>query len=101
MKVGGQQVATMNLHEPIAGRLKNAQLGFALSSLRAIMSPTGNGLRSKQEIVSLFDALRSQLDKHQDTREKLIKVNTKLPLNQNLTHRRFSFHSFHPCFLFT
>lgn len=54
------------------------------------MSSTGNGLRSKEEIQSLFDVLRSQLDYYQDTRERLIKVNTILPLNQNLTHRRFS-----------
>jgi len=41
------------------------------------------GLRSKQEIVSLFDVLRSQLDNHQDTREKLIKVQHKVPTQPN------------------
>ena len=81
---------------PVEVRLKGA--AFPLSYhpsafIRAIMSATGNGLRSKQEIQSLFDVLRSQLDSHQDTREKLIKVNTQLPLNQNLTHRRFPFHT--------
>ena len=79
-----QQVAT----NPVG--IKVAQLSSFITSLRTIMSPTGSGLRSKQEIVSLFDVLRSQLDKHQDTRERLFKVNTQLPLNQNLTHRRFS-----------
>jgi len=38
------------------------------------MSETGNCLRSKQEIQSQFDTLRSQLDNFQDTREKLIKA---------------------------
>ena len=56
------------------------------------MSETGNGLRSKQEIQSLFDTLRSQLDNFQDTREKLIKVNTQLSLNQYLTYRPFPLH---------
>ena len=79
-----QQVAT----NPVG--IKVAQPSSFITSLRTIMSPTGSGLRSKQEIVSLFDVLRSQLDNHQDTREKLFKVNTQLPLNQNLTHRRFS-----------
>lgn len=50
------------------------------------MDATGSGLGSKQEIKTLFDVLRSQLDDYQDTREKLIKVNTHLPLNQNLTY---------------
>lgn len=54
------------------------------------MNTTGNGLRSKEEILSVFDNLRSQLDDYQDTREKLIKVNThNSRLDQNLTHRRF------------
>ena len=82
---------------PVEVRLKGAAFPLRLLSssafIRAIMSATGNGLRSKQEIQSLFDVLRSQLDSHQDTREKLIKVNTQLPLNQNLTHRRFPFHT--------
>lgn len=42
---------------------------------RKIMNETTNGLRSKQEIKSLFETIRSQLDDFQDTREKLIKVN--------------------------
>lgn len=49
------------------------------------MSTIGSGLRSKQEIVSLFDELRSQVDSYQDTREKLIKVNTRFLLCQDLT----------------
>ena len=53
------------------------------------MSATGGGLRSKQEIEFLFKGLSSQLDYYQDTREKLIKVNTQLPLDQNLTDHRF------------
>jgi len=40
----------------------------------SIMTTTGSGLRSKEEIVSVFDLLRSQLDNHQDTRERLIKA---------------------------
>lgn len=55
------------------------------------MSEIGNGLRSKQEIQSLFDTLRSQLDNFQDTREKLVKVNTQLPLNENPDRSSHSF----------
>jgi len=56
------------------------------------MSATGGGLRSKQEIESLFEVLSSQLDGYHDTREKLIKVNTQLPLDQTLTQSPLSTH---------
>lgn len=88
----GERATSCN--EPTRADRRPIEVCAAL--FRPIMSSTGNGLRSKKEIVSLFDVLRSQLDKYQDTREKLIKVNTQLPFSQNLTHRRFSF-SFHLC----
>ena len=62
------------------------------------MSEIGNGLRSKREIQSLFDTLRFQLDSFQDTREKLIKVNKQLPLNQNPDLSSLSFPP-HSCLL--
>ena len=55
---------------------------FEIPPTQTMSEIHGNGLRSKQEIQSLFDTLRSQLDNFQDTREKLVKVNTQLPLDQ-------------------
>lgn len=59
-----------------AASLFSSSHSSSIPSAAQTMSEVGNGLRSKDEIQSLFDALRSQLDSFQDTREKLVKVNT-------------------------